>query len=316
MLTAVDTEKSCTNELVSCGLFLRNEVKYVSRCLESLIAQSYRPIEICVSDNASTDGTVEVLEEFARRYDFVKLKLNHNNVGIFENAKTVMKMSKGQYFFFVGCDDFYEPNFISELIRPMANDAKNLVAMSNTVIVDELENQVRLIEYGQIFDKRNSLDLPSQILSINPLVKEKKMNMFFLGIYRRDFLNDILATDKNVFALGDRFMPFVASICGNLAYVDKNLFFKTKRNSASLARNRDPSSDLAYKKRKSAVVVFHWIKFLLRHRSMSFHTRLAGLVRLGPFLIYFFLFKPLSIIFRKLLSSKLKLKIKNLTKMP
>ena len=55
------------------------------------------------------------------------------------------------------------------------------------------------------------------------------MNMFILGIYRRDFLNDILSTDDMVFDLGDRFVPFLASICGNLAYVDKNLFLKQKK---------------------------------------------------------------------------------------
>ena len=64
-------------------------------------------------------------------------------------------------------------------MRPLANDTKNLVAMSNTVVVDEMENQIRLIEYRKIFDKPTSLDLPSQILSINPLIKEKNEHVYF-----------------------------------------------------------------------------------------------------------------------------------------
>ena len=106
MVTAGDKEKACPNELVSCGLFLRNEVKYVRRCLESLIAQSYRPIEICVSDNASTDGTVEVLEEFARNYDFIKLNLNHDNVGILRTQKPSLRCPKGSISFLLAVTIF------------------------------------------------------------------------------------------------------------------------------------------------------------------------------------------------------------------
>lgn len=302
--------------LVSCGLFVRNEVAYVRRCLESILAQSYRPIEICISDNASSDGTIEVLEEFAQKHDFIKLHLHQSNVGIFENVNTVIKMSRGDFFFFVGCDDFYAPDFVYELIQPLLVSETNIVSMSNTVLTDDDENQIKLIEYRKIFHGEYRTSLPSQILSIDPAVKAKKMNMFFLGIFRRDFLDDLLSTDGRVLSYGDRFLPFMASLCGQLAYIDKNLFFKTKRQSQSYERNFDLQSAEGYNRRKSYVIVFHWLDFLLKHRNIGFVKKFRGLLAIAPFIFYFVVFKPLSLIFGKFIPAKSKLKIKQWIKMP
>jgi glycosyltransferase involved in cell wall biosynthesis len=66
------------NERVSVTIVTYNSGRFIKRCLESVLAQRYANKEIIVIDNASTDGTVDILEQFEDRCQIV---YNDENIG-------------------------------------------------------------------------------------------------------------------------------------------------------------------------------------------------------------------------------------------
>ncbi|MBW8017913.1 MAG: glycosyltransferase family 2 protein [Planctomycetes bacterium] len=98
---------------VTFGLPVRNGAKAIRRCLDSLLAQDLEGIEILVSDNASTDGTQDIVRSYAARDARIKPLLNEKDVGQIENFNRVVRLGRGEYFRWIGAEDWLEPNYAS-----------------------------------------------------------------------------------------------------------------------------------------------------------------------------------------------------------
>ncbi len=76
-------------------------------------------VEICVSDNGSNDGTYELLKKYAKKYQFVRIRRNHENLGFDANLIAVLKMAKGKYCWTIGDDDIIVPDRIISLVETL-----------------------------------------------------------------------------------------------------------------------------------------------------------------------------------------------------
>jgi glycosyltransferase involved in cell wall biosynthesis len=91
-------------ELVSAVLIVRDGERFLERALESVRAQSYRPLEIIVVDGGSTDGTVAL----ARARDDVRLVFQQGT-GIAEAYNTGIDAAQGEFIAFLSYDDLWHP---------------------------------------------------------------------------------------------------------------------------------------------------------------------------------------------------------------
>lgn len=102
--------------LVSMVVPVWNVARLLPRCLDSLLAQTHRPLEIIVVDDGSTDGSGEVMLAYHERYPEVHVvRQRHRGVGPARNAG--LSIAHGEYVFFVDADDWVEPDFVSDLVR-------------------------------------------------------------------------------------------------------------------------------------------------------------------------------------------------------
>jgi glycosyltransferase involved in cell wall biosynthesis len=62
-----------------------------------------------ICDNVSDDGTIALLEDYARSDDRIALHLNEVNIGSHENMKRTLELSRGTYFRWISADDWLEP---------------------------------------------------------------------------------------------------------------------------------------------------------------------------------------------------------------
>jgi len=91
--------------------------------LEIITSQTYRNLEIIVSDNASSDsGVKEVVEEFLLCDPRIKYYRQERNIGLLPNAEFVLKKSTGEYFTWVSDDDWRSPEFIELLVAELEKD--------------------------------------------------------------------------------------------------------------------------------------------------------------------------------------------------
>jgi glycosyltransferase involved in cell wall biosynthesis len=91
-----------------------NHAQYLPRCLTALAEQSVLPLEIIVMDDASKDNSVEVVEEFVRRYPVIRLHRNEKNMGVFGTSNLGLQMIKGDYVIIAAADDEVLPGFIEK----------------------------------------------------------------------------------------------------------------------------------------------------------------------------------------------------------
>jgi len=102
---------SC-NDRVSVTIVTYNSGRFIKRCLESVLAQRYPNMEIIVIDNASGDGTVDILEQFVDR---CRVVYNDENIGFAAAQNQAISISTVEWVLTLNPDVLLLPNFIQAL---------------------------------------------------------------------------------------------------------------------------------------------------------------------------------------------------------
>ncbi len=93
----------------------KNERKWIERTLNSILGQTFENYELIVSDGASTDGTLELVEKLADKYDRIKISSRPDD-GIFDAMNRGIEVSKGKYIAFLNVRDIYaDSNVLSNM---------------------------------------------------------------------------------------------------------------------------------------------------------------------------------------------------------
>src|ERR1700723_1738531 len=100
------------NDLISVTIVTYNSGRFIKRCLESVLEQKYPNLEVIIIDNASTDGTVDLLEQFI---DTCQITYNDENVGFAAAQNQAIGLSKGDWVLTRTPDVLRRPNFIQSL---------------------------------------------------------------------------------------------------------------------------------------------------------------------------------------------------------
>lgn len=96
---------------LSFGLPVFNGERSLERLLDSIQAQTFGDFELVISDNLSTDGTARICMERARNDARIRFHRQPENRGIVANFNHVLALSRGEYFRWIGADDWLEPTY-------------------------------------------------------------------------------------------------------------------------------------------------------------------------------------------------------------
>ncbi|WP_419662183.1 glycosyltransferase family 2 protein [Desulfosarcina variabilis] len=132
-----------SKRIVSIGLPVYNGENYIEKTLKCLTQQSYKNIEILISDNASTDKTAEICDYFASMDKRVKFFRNKINRGATWNYNYVFYKSKGEYFKWAAHDDLISKFFIEKCIQILDNNPDILLCHSKILEIDENDNFIK-----------------------------------------------------------------------------------------------------------------------------------------------------------------------------
>jgi glycosyltransferase involved in cell wall biosynthesis len=123
---------------VSIAMGLYNGDRYVRDQLDSIARQKRLPDEIIVSDDCSTDDSVEIVQEFATGSPFpVKLLLNESNAGVTGNFERAIKACSGDIIFLADCDDIWYSDKILLMEQALKDAPRSGVAVCDADLVDE-----------------------------------------------------------------------------------------------------------------------------------------------------------------------------------
>jgi len=109
--------KKGTLSVVVCNY---NHAHYLPESLHAILDQSYRPLEVIVIDDGSTDNSIEVIEEFARKDPIVHLYRNEQNQGVLLSANRGLNLAVGEYIHWGAADDRICPGFFEKSMELLA----------------------------------------------------------------------------------------------------------------------------------------------------------------------------------------------------
>ena len=94
-----------------------NVEKYLQRCLDSILDQTYTNFEVICINDCSSDESQRILEEYKDKYfDVIKILSNEINLGLGKTREKGMAIAKGEYIMFVDSDDFVDKNWIERYV--------------------------------------------------------------------------------------------------------------------------------------------------------------------------------------------------------
>ncbi len=138
------------NELISIIVPVYNVEKYISRCLNSIIAQTYKNIEIIIVDDGSPDSCCEICDEYAGRDKRIRV-IHQKNGGLSNARNTGIKNANGAYLSFIDSDDFISEYFIEILYRAIKRTGA-FIASSEYDINRFVDGQEHTVDFAKSVD--------------------------------------------------------------------------------------------------------------------------------------------------------------------
>lgn len=111
-----------TRPAVSILIPVYNRKAFIGPCVESALSQTFPDFEVVIVDNASTDGTWELLQTYARRDARIRLFRNEINIGALRNWARCFEEARGEYGKILFSDDLMYPDFLARTVALMADD--------------------------------------------------------------------------------------------------------------------------------------------------------------------------------------------------
>ncbi len=113
------------NPLISIIIPVYNIERYIARCLDSVLNQSYGNLQVIVIDDGSTDNSGAILDEYAKGDSRIDL-LHKENAGVATARNTALSMVKGEYVAFADGDDYLEKDIILKLFNAIIKENADL----------------------------------------------------------------------------------------------------------------------------------------------------------------------------------------------
>ena len=199
---------------------------YIRRCVESIIGQTYRKIEVLLVDDGSPDHCGAICDEYARRDERITV-IHQENKGLSAARNAALDMAKGDYLMFVDSDDWVEPDFCAVALRLAQENQAQVVSFGY--------NEVFFRKDGKMTGKKQE-KTPSQtgFMEANEAVRHLILrddviyNFVWNKLFRRSLWGDTRFPEGRVFE--DQAVTYLMMIKAGKVYVsDAVLYNYTQR---------------------------------------------------------------------------------------
>lgn len=227
-------------DLVSIIIPIYNAEPYLSKCLDSVLSQTYKNLEILLVNDGSTDASVRICEKYAAKDKRIKL-IHQKNKGPSVARNNGIKNSIGKYLQFIDADDKVSPMMVYKLVNALKYDDVDLALCGNKHLT---------IREGQT-QKKVNLPKAHKSLSIDDFLKK------FPKLFKRNLINSpcnklycgkIIRNNKIIFPVGMNngedllFNIQYLNYCRKISLVNEPLYIYNRvNNPTSLTKKYQPN---------------------------------------------------------------------------
>jgi glycosyltransferase involved in cell wall biosynthesis len=228
IFTKKRSELSIEGELpkVSVVVPIYNSAKFLPACLDSIVNQTYRNIEIICVNDGSKDNSLEILNQYKQK-DSRIIIINQSNSGVSSARNAGLKNASGKYVQFVDSDDLINCEAIKNLVTEAEKFDADIITFNKTWFND---NEIPDIKQKPKYDIEN----PEHYFhdeNENPFVKNLNVDVIHNKFYKKDFLiKNNLFFEKNIKLGEDSLFCFMSFIRNNMIVIDKNIYYYHRTN--------------------------------------------------------------------------------------
>ena len=186
--------------LVTIGIPVYNGELLMKKCIESVLSQTYENFELIISDNASTDSTPDICEEFLKKDNRITFVRQNENMGQNWNFNFPLEKANGEYFVWVAADTFLLPEFIEKNIAVLESQNKAVGCISKIKIDENYNDTYKrekqiLKKIGLVYRPYDTLPITGNYMErIRKYLKHFPWEMFY-SVYRTEALRESFVHD-------------------------------------------------------------------------------------------------------------------------
>lgn len=226
--------------LVSVAMATYNGEKFLRGQLDSIYNQTYKNIEVVVTDDCSNDGTINILEEYTSKYG-LRYFINDKNLGLTKNFEKAMSLCKGELIALADQDDIWLPSKLETLVNEIGGFT---LIYSSSYLTDEentfIDEPYITIDESEFRFRENSKQT-RQLIARNWVISHAML-------FKQDLLQWALPIPPG-FYYHDAWLAIVASKLNGIRFLNKCLMYYRRHSSSLTYKDREASKPTSLRDR-------------------------------------------------------------------
>lgn len=218
-------EKIDMDKLISVIIPVYNVSKYLKQCVDSVLNQTYRNLEIILVDDGSTDCSGVICDQYAQTDQRV-IVIHKENGGLSDARNTGLEVAKGEYIGFVDSDDFIHPDMYKILSKLLEEKKADIASANWQSFFDGKENDICESRTGKVL-------VFEHIESLEFLIYGKDKYKISFSVWDRLYRKNVV--ENFYFPKGKCYEDIVWSAkvfyeAKKYVYIDKDLYYYRRRD--------------------------------------------------------------------------------------
>ena len=217
---------------VSIGMPVYNGEPWIKETIRCFLEQTFENFELIIADNASTDKTQEICENYQGIDRRIKYYRNKSNIGIANNYNKVFELSKSEYFKWASVNDYCASTFIEKCVNILDKNNDVVLCCPRTLLVKDDGNTEQ-------YDDNLNLQDPDPCVRFIKFLDRVKLNNAMNGLIRSESLKKT-HLNKNHFSSDINFIAEL-TLYGKFYQIPEYLFHRsfTGNTITSLKKTKD-----------------------------------------------------------------------------
>ena len=213
-----------------------NAGRYLRECIESILSQTYKSVELILVDDGSEDDSADIMDEYKRQYPGVRT-IRKKNGGPNSARKVGLDIAEGEYIMFVDADDYIQKDMCECLIQIIIEHNVDMVWSGlNRVFDNGNIEKIRQSVLGRV----SGLELAHHIIDIDNFYTYNISTSLIGVLFRKDSLHNIFQTfDQRITFSEDCACVFLSCMDAKEVYVADEYFYYIRINELSLTHNHN-----------------------------------------------------------------------------
>lgn len=217
-----------------------NVAEYLPQCLDSLVNQTYPNLEIICVNDGSTDNSKEILDEYSKKYDSIRVFDQHNS-GASVARNVGITASTGDWLMFVDSDDWIDLNTCEDLLGEALSNKTDIIMCGYVKEYTGKQIQVHIFEQSFVLQNDEVKQVHRRLFGPVGPETANPQNLDILispcmQLFNKTLLKDVFFPDIREFGTFEDglFQISVYDKCNSFQYIDKCFYHYRKTNSSSI----------------------------------------------------------------------------------